>query len=191
MNVSFSTGLVYSSGLSEKRVGDTLSLSLAVGTQQGIHLEEFSILPKKFNCLHQGAQSMLEEIVPTYCRYVCSPDCGHLICDITQSTDTPSLCLPSVGGGGGHEHREESPCSVPAAPRSLLSHFLSSLLPSTILTHFLSFPKRNPLPMTMLSSLQGNFTVAPNTWACKFRERSLCLNPSQALTDYVPLGKAG
>lgn len=33
VNVSFSTGLVYSSGLS-KEVGDTLSLNLAVGAQQ-------------------------------------------------------------------------------------------------------------------------------------------------------------
>lgn len=33
MTVSFSTGLVYSSGLS-KEIGDTLSISLAVGAQQ-------------------------------------------------------------------------------------------------------------------------------------------------------------
>lgn len=51
MNVSFSTGLVYSSRLLEE-VADTLSLSLAIGAQQGVHLEEFSILPKKSNSLH-------------------------------------------------------------------------------------------------------------------------------------------
>lgn len=51
VNVSFSTGLVYSSRLLEE-VADTLSLSLAIGAQQGVHLEEFSILPKKSNSLH-------------------------------------------------------------------------------------------------------------------------------------------
>lgn len=166
----------------------TLSSSLAVGTQQGVHLEEFSILPKKANCLHQGAQST-EEIIPTYCGCVCPPDCGHLICNITQSTDAPSPRPPSVGGGGGMNTERRAPALVPS---SLVSPLSFPVLSTSLHFHHslsLSFPRRNALPVTMLSSLQGNFTAAPNTWAFESRERSLCLNPSQALTDYMPLGK--